>query len=71
MGPLDKLELIIKHTIGQKKKERKNSEGKHSNLYILGLDHEIDMLRVIFCDIDGIKRNVPSMSDEMVLKMYG
>lgn len=71
MEPLDKLELIIKSLIEQRKKERKNGEGKHSNLYIEGLDHEIDMLRVVLCDIDAIRRNVPNMTDEKVQRMYG
>jgi len=46
------------------------SAPKTSNLYIMELDHEINTLSWILTEIDGIKRNVPSMSDEMVMKMY-
>lgn len=52
---LDKRELIIEGTIKQKEKERPRGKNKHSNLYILGLDHEIDALRLIR-DYIGIGR---------------
>jgi len=69
MEPLEKLELIIKYQIRRKKAEREKSK-HHSNLYILELDQEINTLSWILTEIDAIKRNVPSMSDEMVMKMY-
>lgn len=70
MDPLDKLEIIIEAEIKDKKAEREKGKDKHSSLYILGLDHEIDTLSWVWTKIDAIKRNAPSMSDEMVLKMY-
>ena len=69
MEPLEKLELIIKYQIRRKNAEREKSK-YHSNLYIMELDHEINTLSWILTEIDGIKRHVPSMSDEMVMKMY-
>ena len=66
MDPLDKLVLIIEGTISQKKKERERGKDKHGNLYIIGLDHEIDTLSLIRSYIGMIKRNAPSMADEMI-----
>ncbi len=71
MEPLEKLEIIVRGRQNQKKIERGRGKDKHNRLYILGLGHEIDMLSVVLCDIDSIRRNVPSMSDEIVQKMYG
>jgi hypothetical protein len=70
MDPLDKLELIIKGTISQKKKERERGKDNHSSLYILGLDHDIDTLSWVWTEIESIRRNAPAVSDEIVLKMY-
>ena len=70
MEPLEKLEMIVKGTLAQKKKDYEMSRYKASNLYVLGLDHEISTLQSVLCEIDAIKRNAPTKSDEMVLKMY-
>jgi hypothetical protein len=72
MDSIDKIELIVKGTLERKKRERKNgNEAKHSKLYLRGLDYEIDMLEFILGDIYSIKRNTDSVSDEMLVKMYG
>ena len=62
--------MIVKGTLAQKKKDYEISRDKASNLYVLGLDHEISTLQSVLCEIDAIKRNAPAKSDEMVLKMY-
>lgn len=71
MDPLDKLELIIKGTIKQKKVDYERGKDKHSNLYLLGLQANIDTLSWVWAEIDAIKRNAPHVTDEIVLKMYG
>jgi hypothetical protein len=71
MEPLDKLELIIKGAIKQKKAQRDRGMDKHSIQYIQGLGNEIDALSWVWTKIDAIKRNHPNVSDEMIMKMYG
>lgn len=56
--------------ISQKKKAREQGKDKHSSLYIIGLDHEIDALTLMMSYTGMIKCNAPSMSDEMITKMY-
>jgi hypothetical protein len=70
MEPMEKLEIIVEGTLMSKKRDRDISKDKTSNLYVLGLDHEINTLSWVLYQIDAIKRKHPSMSDEMVLKMY-
>jgi hypothetical protein len=67
LDPLDKLELIIEGTINQKKNERERGKDKHSNLYIMKLDHQIDVLLLVKSYVGMIKRESPSMCDETVL----
>lgn len=63
-------EFIPEGTITQKKKERDRGNDKHSNLYIVGLDHEIDALSLVKSYLRMIKRNAPLMADKVVTKMY-
>jgi len=71
MDPLDKLQIIIEGNIRKRTADRTKSELKASSLCILELDEEITTLRQVLGEIDAIKRNVPSMSDESVQKRYG
>ena len=70
MRRLEKLEIIIKYHLAEKKRKRENSTHS-SNLYLLELDSEISMLQKIMSEIDAIKRNHHTVTDEMILKMYG
>lgn len=69
--PLDKLEMIYRGMQKQKKIERDRGRDKHSNLYILGLDHEIDMLSVVLAELKAVKENHHSVRDEIMQKIYG
>lgn len=70
MEPLEKLEMIIKWELAEKKRKLGNNQ-QASNFYILGLEHEIKALDVVMISINAIKRNDHSVSDEMISKMYG
>jgi hypothetical protein len=68
MEPLDKLKVVIQGMIKQRKKEidRGKASGMHPAFpYVNGMEHEIAMLELVLCHIDAIKRNVPSLFDEM------
>lgn len=69
MEPLEKLEIIVKLDLAEKKRKRE-STNHSSNLYVLGLDHEISMLEEIVFAINAIKLNHYSVSDEMISKMF-
>ena len=71
MEPLDKLEIIIKAEIKERKAELERSGERHSALYLEALHHEIDCLGWVWTKIDNIRRNVPAVSDEMIKRMYG
>jgi len=73
MDPLDKLEFILKGMIQKNKNEieRAKNSGMHPAYpYLNGLEHEVVGLQKALARLHEIKRNAPSMSDEMVLKMY-
>jgi hypothetical protein len=65
MEQLEKLEIIVKYDLAEKKGKRENTVHS-SNLYILGLDHQISTLEEIMIAINAIKRNHYSVSDEMI-----
>lgn len=71
MEPLDKLQMIIEGNIRQRKTDRAKKMDKVSSLSILELDQEITTLRQVLGEIDAIKRNLTSVSDEMIEKRYG
>jgi len=74
MDPLDKLELILNSEIKKKKKEFERGKGKGMDLsyvYLYGEQRQIDSLEEVLGFIHQIKRNTHSMSDEIVLRMYG
>lgn len=71
MDPLDKLELIVKERIRERKAESQRGRGKHNPAYLQGLDSEIDALQWVWSKIDAIRRNAPAVSDEMIQRMYG
>ena len=71
MDLLEELEIIVRGVQNRKKIERDRGKDKHSSLYILGLDHEIDMLSVVLVKLQAIKKNHHSVSDAIVQRMYG
>lgn len=75
MDSFQKIELIVKGRLQERRNQLDWCKGAelygHSNLHVLGLEHEVSMLIRIAGDIDAIKRNHLSVRDEMVLKMYG
>lgn len=70
MEALEKLELIVKGELAEKKRKLGNSK-QASNFYVSGLEHEISALEVVMIAIDKIKHNHFSVSDERITKMYG
>lgn len=68
MDPLDKLELIVKDKI-KEKTEFERGKGKHNPTYLQGLQDEIDALSWVWTEIDAIKRNGPSVTDEVMEKI--
>jgi hypothetical protein len=77
MDNFTKIELIVKGKLKERKAELERCKKPEPNpyganpLYILGIEHEIIMLRRILEDIDAIKRNHHSVREEMILKMCG
>ena len=69
MEQLEKLEIIIKYHMAEKKQKRENSTHS-SSLYTLELDCEINMLKKIRSEIDAIKRNHHLTSEETITKLY-
>lgn len=70
MEAFEKLEMIVKWELAEKKRKLGNSK-QMSKFYILGLEHEIKALEVIMISIKAIERNHHSVSVEMISKMYG
>jgi hypothetical protein len=71
MDPLDKLEIIFKHEIKEKKKKFERGIGKSSDLYLGGLRNEIDALSWALTIVWNVKRNSPTATDEMIERLYG
>jgi hypothetical protein len=67
--------MIYRGMQNQKKEERGRCNDKSgyeaNSLYILGLEHGIDMLSVVLCELKAVRENHPAVRDEMVMKMYG
>lgn len=77
MGNFEKIDLIVNGMLKEAKaklKRARRNEGDpcgDNPTFIQTLQDEVDTLSQIWCEIDTIKRNDPSVSDEMVQKMYG
>jgi hypothetical protein len=71
MEPLEKLEMIIRGELANRKKERERANNRHGLIYVQTLDNQISMLDWVVAHIDMIKRNAFPVSDELVMKMYG
>jgi hypothetical protein len=77
MDNFEKIELIVKGKLKERKAELERARNKAGDphgsnpVYVEGLEHEVDMLSIIACEIDAIKRNHPAVMDEMVQKMHG
>jgi hypothetical protein len=74
MDPLDKLDLILTSKIKRMKKDLHRSVNAGINpsyVYLNGVQMEIEGLETAITFLHEIKRNAPSMDDEIVLKMYG
>jgi hypothetical protein len=77
MDNFEKIELIVKGKLKERKAKLERARNKTSDpygsspLYVDGLQHDVDMLSIIACEIDAIKRNHPAVRDEMIQKMYG
>lgn len=74
MDPLDKLEIILESLIKDKKRELKQETDKGiqlSSVYLYGIENQVDAFEKSLEFVRAIKRNSPSMSDEVVIKMYG
>jgi hypothetical protein len=77
MDNFQKIELIVKGKLKERKVKLERARNKAGDpygsnfVYIEGLQHDVDMLSIIICEIDAIKRNHPAVRDEMVKKMYG
>jgi hypothetical protein len=74
MEPLEKLDLIFTGVIAQKKREVQIGTAKGMNpgfAYLNGIENQITAYENALAFVRQIKRNVPSMADEVVLKMYG
>lgn len=69
MEALEKLEMIVKWDLADKKRKLGNSK-QASNVYVSGLEHEIKTLEVVMIAIDKLKHNHFSVSDERITKMY-
>jgi hypothetical protein len=70
MNPLDKLEIIYKDEIKNKKKQVERGNEKHSPVYVDGLRHEIDALSWALTIVWNIKSGSPSATDEMIQRSY-
>jgi hypothetical protein len=77
MDNFEKIELIVNGKLKERKTELKRARNKTGDpygsnpVYVEGLEHEVDTLSIIACEIEAIKRNHPAVRDEMVQKMYG
>lgn len=56
MDPLDKLELLVKDRIQERKSEFERGKGKHNPEYLLTLENEINALSWVSANIDSIRR---------------
>jgi hypothetical protein len=76
MDNFEKIERIVKGKLKERKAKLEIAQNKAGDpygsnpLYVDGLQHDVDMLSIIACEIDAIKRNHPAVRDEMVKKMY-
>jgi hypothetical protein len=71
MDALEKLELVLSGEINKKKAALDIDRKSGSVVYTYGLENQINALEWALNQLQMIKRNAPSMSDEIVLKMYG
>ncbi|MEW6604479.1 MAG: hypothetical protein AB1351_07285 [Thermoproteota archaeon] len=55
MDNFEKIELIVKGKIKERKIELERSKEKHNQMYVLGLEHEVTALTRIALKIDAIK----------------
>jgi len=69
MGPIEKLDIILRHQLRKKKYTLSIGEGKHSVLVIEKLRGEIDSLEFVLVELDMIKQNAPSVSEPVIEKM--
>ena len=74
MDSLDKLDLILSSLIAQKKRDIQIGQAKGMNassIYLNGIENQIKAYQESLVFVRQLKRNAPSMSDEIVQKMYG
>lgn len=70
MDRFEKLELIVKAMMIQKEKEIDRAKNSRTLPYIEGLRHELIALHQVYAEILDIKNNGPSVSDEMIEKIW-